>query len=150
MPDVLTPEQRRRCMSSVRGSNTKPELLLRKALWHKGLRYRLKSELPGKPDIVLSCYKIVIFVDGCYWHSCPEHGSLPETNKLFWKNKIARNVERDHEVNVLLEQNGWRVIRIWEHEIKQSLEEVIEKIYSALSVSDHVTRRYGVNSISLL
>ena len=128
MPDILTPEQRRRCMSSVRGINTKPELLLRKALWRKGLRYRLKSDLPGKPDIVLTRYKIAIFVDGCFWHNCPAHGSLPETNKLFWENKIARNIERDNKVNVLLEKNGWLVIRIWEHEIKQSLEKVIERI----------------------
>lgn len=130
MPDVLTPEQRRKCMSSVRGTNTKPELLLRKALWRKGLRYRLKSELPGKPDIVLSRYKVAIFVDGCFWHSCPEHGSLPESNTSFWKKKIARNVERDHEVNALLEQNGWRIIRIWEHEIKQSIEKVVERVFS--------------------
>ena len=130
MPDVLTPEQRRRCMSSVRGTNTKPELLLRKALWHKGLRYRLNSALPGKPDIVLSRYKVAIFVDGCFWHSCPEHGSLPESNTSFWKKKIARNVERDHEVNALLEQNGWRIIRIWEHEIKQSIEKVVERVFS--------------------
>lgn len=135
MPDVLTPEQRRKCMSSVRGTNTKPELLLRKALWRKGLRYRLKSELPGKPDIVLARYKIAIFVDGCFWHNCPAHGSLPETNKSFWEKKIARNVERDHQVNALLEQNGWLVIRIWEHEIKQSIEKVIEKIFSFLAVS---------------
>lgn len=130
MSDVLTPEQRRKCMSSVRGTNTKPELLLRKALWRKGLRYRLKSELPGKPDIVLSRYKVAIFVDGCFWHSCPEHGSLPESNTSFWKKKIARNVERDHEVNALLEQNGWRIIRIWEHEIKQSIEKVVERVFS--------------------
>ncbi len=117
-------------MSSVRGTNTKPELLLRKALWRKGLRYRLKSELPGKPDIVLSRYKVAIFVDGCFWHSCPEHGSLPESNTSFWKKKIARNVERDHEVNALLEQNGWRIIRIWEHEIKQSIEKVVERVFS--------------------
>lgn len=133
MPDVLTLEQRRRCMSSVRGTNTKPELLLRKALWHKGLRYRLKSELSGKPDIVLPRYKIAIFVDGCFWHNCPEHGSLPETNKLFWENKIARNVERDNEVNILLHQNGWMVIRVWEHEIKQSLEKVVKNILLSLS-----------------
>lgn len=133
MPDVLTPEQRRKCMSSVRGTNTKPELLLRKALWHKGLRYRLKSELPGKPDIVLTRYKIAIFVDGCFWHNCPEHGSLPETNTSFWENKIARNVERDNEVNILLHQNGWMVIRVWEHEIKQSLEKVVKNILLSLS-----------------
>ncbi|WP_255251850.1 very short patch repair endonuclease [Nitrosomonas ureae] len=84
-------------MSSVRGTNTKPELLLRKALWRRGLRYRLNSALPGKPDIVLARYKIAIFVDGCFWHSCPVHGSLPETNMPFWKNKIARNIERDNE-----------------------------------------------------
>lgn len=94
----------------------------------------MKSELPGKPDIVLPRYKVAIFVDGCFWHNCPMHGSLPETNKSFWKNKIARNVERDNEVNALLEQNGWRVIRIWEHEIKQSIEKVVEEIFSFLAV----------------
>ena len=132
MSDVLTPEQRRKCMSSVRGADTGPEVILRKALWHKGLRYRIRSKLPGKPDIVLPSYKVAIFVDGCFWHRCPEHGSIPKSNRAFWDQKIRRNVERDKEVNYLLEHDGWKVIRVWEHDIKQSLDKVVGNVLSSL------------------
>lgn len=85
--DVMTPEQRSRCMSHVRGKDTKPELLLRRALWKKGLRYRLFNKLPGRPDILFIRKRVAIFVDGCFWHGCPEHGTQPRSNADFWKKK---------------------------------------------------------------
>jgi DNA mismatch endonuclease, patch repair protein len=101
-------------------------------LWREGVRYSLRSKLPGKPDIVLSRYKIAIFVGGCFWHRCPLHGSFPKTNRLFWEKKITRNVARDTEVNSLLASSGWKVIRVWEHEIKRSRKKVVEYILSLL------------------
>ena len=126
--DVLTEEQRRRCMAANKGRNTKPELLLRKKLWSLGLRYRIGHNLPGKPDIVFVSHRLAIFVDGCFWHRCPEHFRMPRTNHEFWKRKIARNVVRDALVNEQLAAAGWRVIRIWEHELRQDFDGVIIRI----------------------
>ena len=119
MADVHTREQRSYNMSMIKGKNTKPELMLRKYLFSKGIRgYRVHYKLPGKPDIVFNKYKIAIFVDGCFWHKCPECFKKPATNKKFWKDKIDGNVKRDGEVNKILKREGWKVIRIWEHRIK--------------------------------
>lgn len=126
--DVLTTEQRSHCMSSIRGKNTKPELVLRKALWAAGLQYRLKNRLPGRPDIIFPGMKIAIFVDGCFWHKCPEHFQAPAQNARFWADKIARNVERDQEANLQLEAEGWRVIRLWEHEVRDSPGSCVSRI----------------------
>lgn len=128
MTDVLTSEQRRHCMSRVRGKNTKPEVALRKALWAKGLRYRLHYKLPGKPDIVFVSAWVAVFVDGCFWHGCPLHGSIPATNKRFWKKKLARNMERDREVIEMLSGSGWLVMRFWTHELKDDLDKVVRNI----------------------
>lgn len=128
MTDTLTPEQRKRCMSRVKGKDTKPEVKLRKALWRKGLRYRLGYKLPGKPDIVFVSARIVVFVDGCFWHGCPIHGSIPETNRMFWEKKISKNIQRDLEVTVELQNNGWTVIRVWTHELKEEFDSVVNEI----------------------
>lgn len=133
MADTLTPEQRKRCMSLNRGSNTKPELRLRKALWSHGLRYRIKNKLPGRPDIVFPASRLVVFVDGCFWHGCQEHYSAPVTNAAFWANKIERNKERHIEVEQQLRQGGWEVVRFWEHEIKNNMDVCIESVWRALS-----------------
>ena len=123
MADRLTSEQRHKCMSHVRSKNTKPEVSLRNVLWHRGFRYRLNDKhLPGKPDIVLSRYRTVIFVHGCFWHghlNCKK-SSIPKTNPDFWAAKIARNIERDQEVWRELEAKGWNVIIVWECELEKS------------------------------
>lgn len=122
MADVLTPEQRRLNMSRIRGSNTKPEMLLRSALHLKGLRFRLhRRDLPGCPDIVFPTARLAIFVDGCFWHGCPEHAVKPKTNAKFWADKLSKNKERDRKVMRTLEQQGWTVVRFWEHEIERDL-----------------------------
>lgn len=117
MPDVLTREQRSYCMSRIRGKDTAPELVLRKAISSAGLRgYRLHHKLPGKPDMVFPRWKIALFIDGCFWHKCPKCFIKPATNRKFWMEKLASNRKRDRIINTELKRNGWRVIRIWEHD----------------------------------
>lgn len=128
MADVHTPEQRSHNMAQIKSKNTKPELLLRKELWKRGARYRLKNNLSGKPDLVFPGAKAVIFVDGCFWHKCPEHFKAPKSNVEFWIKKIGRNVERDQKVRSTLSDNGWLVIQVWEHEIKQALVSTAERV----------------------
>lgn len=131
MTDVLTKSQRSHCMGRVRSQGTRPEITLRKALWTEGLRYRLKSKLPGKPDIVFPTPKVVVFVDGCFWHRCPIHRTEPRTNAAFWQKKLDRNVERDREVTNALTAKGWLVVRVWQHELRD-LPQVVERIKSAV------------------
>ena len=136
MPDNLTPSQRKTCMSSNRGTNTKPELKLRKELWHKGFRYLVNdTRLPGRPDIVLPKYRTVIFVHGCFWHGhegCARY-TVPKTNQEYWIPKIARNQQRDQEVWRQLEAKGWSVIIVWECQLKkESFQRTIEDVSSSL------------------
>jgi DNA mismatch endonuclease (patch repair protein) len=133
MADVLTPDQRKLNMSRIRGKDTTPELIIRKLLYSRGIRgYRTHYNLPGKPDIVFIKKRLVVFIDGCFWHKCPIDFIEPETRKEFWKNKIDSNVVRDKTVQNLLESSGWTVLRIWEHEVKQNPDEVVDRILNAL------------------
>ena len=121
-------------MSRIRGKNTSPEMKLRKMLWESGLRgYRVHYKLPGKPDIVFTRKKVVVFVDGCFWHKCPVCFRPPETNAEFWNEKLQKNVERDLRVTQELETLGWVVLRFWEHEIKKTPEDVVKRIRDALN-----------------
>lgn len=130
--DVLTPEQRSRCMSNIKGKNTKPELVLRKILWGMGIRYRLHYNVTGKPDLAFPGGKLVVFIDGCFWHKCPIHYQAPKTRAKFWEKKISGNVARDAIVTEKLESEGWRVLRFWEHELKNNLDNVVSRIVSLL------------------
>jgi DNA mismatch endonuclease, patch repair protein len=133
MTDVLTPEQRKLNMSHIRGKNTVPEIKLRKLLYASGIRgYRIHYNLPGKPDIVFTKKKIAIFIDGCFWHKCPVDFQEPETRKEFWMKKIQTNIDRDKKVNEQLKNDGWTVIRIWEHEIRKEPEKAVKKIIALL------------------
>lgn len=124
MADVHTPEQRSYNMSRIRCKNTKPEELVRKFLLSQGFRYRKNdARLPGKPDIVLPKYKTVIFVNGCFWHGhegC-RYFVWPKNNAEFWKEKITGNIQRDKHNHQLLANQGWRVIEIWECQLKRSV-----------------------------
>lgn len=117
MPDDRSPAQRSETMRRVRAKDTSCEMLLRRELHRRGLRYRLHTNLPGKPDLVFASARVVVFVDGCFWHGCPEHCRLPATNREYWERKIARNRERDEAATLALADAGWKVIRIWEHQI---------------------------------
>ncbi len=106
-------------MSQIKGKDTQPEVILRKALSDAGLRgYRLHCRLTGKPDIVFPKRKVAIFIDGCFWHKCPKCFKKPETNKEFWLKKIDSNVKRDKLVSAKMKKEGWKVLRIWEHRLK--------------------------------
>lgn len=133
MVDVHTKEQRSYNMSMVKSKDTKPELLLRKYIYSKGLRgYRVNLKFPGKPDIVFTKFRVAIFVDGCFWHKCPLCFSMPKSNIEFWEEKINKNVERDRKVNKELLDMGYQVIRFWEHEILKNLDECYLVILKAL------------------
>lgn len=116
MVDILTSEQRRFNMSRIRGSDTKPELLLRRGLHARGFRFRLhRRDLPGRPDIVFPRCRGVIFVHGCFWHGHRCHlFKMPATRTDFWQSKISGNVERDLRAIDTLRQKGWRVLTVWE------------------------------------
>lgn len=131
--DVLTPEQRHRNMKNIRGKDTKIEVILRKALWNKGYRYRKNyKQLPGSPDIVLSKYKIVVFCDSEFFHGKDWEVLKPRlekgSNSEFWINKISRNIERDDEITKKLLFEGWTVIRFWGEDIKKRTDECIKVI----------------------
>lgn len=116
MPDKVTPQIRSRMMSGIKNKNTKPELMVRKALFADGFRYRLSNtKLPGKPDIVLKKYKAVIFVHGCFWHghSC-RYFVWPKSNQEFWQKKIMGNKQNDKTVQEKLHELGYRVCIVWE------------------------------------
>ena len=137
--DILTPEQRSLNMAAVKGKDTKPEMIVRKYLFSKGLRYRLHDKkLPGSPDIVLPKYKTVIFVNGCFWHGhegC-KNSRLPKSNEFYWEQKIKRNKARDIANEFVLQSQGWNVINIWECEIKNIKERLtnLEKLFNEIVI----------------
>ena len=137
MLDKLTPEQRHKCMASIKSRNTKPEVLVRKFLFARGLRFRINvKRLPGTPDIVLKKYRTCIFVNGCFWHGhegC-RYYVMPKTNTEFWKAKIERNRARDLDRRIKLRDMGWHVIQIWECQLKPKVrEEYLEGLLLTLN-----------------
>ena len=148
--DIWSKEKRSECMSKIHSKDTKPELTLRKALFARGFRFRVNcAKLPGKPDIVLSKYKTVIFVNGCFWHhheGC-KYAYTPKTNTKFWVDKITANVKRDEVNRQKLSALGWNVLTIWECEIyhtyKHDISPLIDKIsvdlYTQISTSKEKT-----------
>jgi DNA mismatch endonuclease (patch repair protein) len=129
--DDLTPEQRHKCMSHIRSKDTSVEVSLRKALWHEGIRYRKNLKiLPGKPDIVITKYKIAVFCDGELWHGkdWEIRKETIKTNRDYWIPKIERNIKRDSDNKKQLENMGWIVIRFWGKEIKKNLNDCINEI----------------------
>lgn len=128
MADTISKEQRSKNMQAIR-SQSKLENIVTRELWKKGYRFRKNvKSLLGKPDIAIQKYKIVVFVDSCFWHVCPIHGNNPKSNKDYWNKKLSRNQERDAEVNSYYQEKGWHIKRIWEHEIKKDLNEVVNEI----------------------
>lgn len=122
-------------MRSIRRRDTKPERLLRSELHRRGFRFRVDFPIPleegrsPRADIVFTRQKLAIFMDGCFWHGCAEHSKPPEQNRGYWGPKIARNMERDQETNDRLSADGWKVLRIWEHD---DLADAIERIEGQL------------------
>jgi DNA mismatch endonuclease, patch repair protein len=124
----MVDQQRSKIMSSIKAVS-KLESLVTQELWKKGLRFRRNVRgMVGTPDIAIKKYKVVIFIDSCFWHFCPIHGKMPKSNIDFWKKKLERNQERDKEHTKFYLQKGWHILRIWEHEIRQDFDKTIEKI----------------------
>ena len=120
MADIVSPEQRGRMMSGIRSKDTRPELIVRKALFHRGFRYRLHlKSLAGTPDLTFPKHKAVIFINGCFWHQhdC-ELFKWPKSNKEFWREKLVKNRLRDQQNHHLLSLGGWKIFAIWECSIK--------------------------------
>jgi len=136
--DVLNKVQRHKNMSHIRSKNTKSEIKLRKALWHLGIRYRKNFKLLlGKPDIVITRCRIVIFVDGDFWHgrNFSAIDKRIDVNHDFWINKLKHNMERDAYVNETLTEQGWLVLRFWDSEVKKDLNGCLRTIMNYLPVS---------------
>lgn len=126
-----TTAERSKNMSKIPSKNTQPEILLRKALWSEGIRYRLNvAKLPGKPDIVINKVKLAIFVDGSFWHgyNWDEKKLKIKSNSEYWLKKIERNIERDNENNIALQKMGYFVLRFWDHQVKKEIESCILQI----------------------
>lgn len=140
MTDTLSREDRSRVMAAVKSRNTKPEIKVRKWLHSQGYRFRLhSSKLPGKPDIILPQYKIVIFVHGCFWHghSGCSLARIPKTRSEWWQSKFDKNAKRDAHNKTSLENLGWRVIVVWECEIKNdTFKSIISEILPPKSSPD--------------
>lgn len=139
--DNLTKEQRLKNMRAIQSSGTKIEILVCKALWRNGVRYRKNvKNLPGKPDVAIKKYKIAIFLDSCFWHKCPIHFKQPKSNQDYWDKKIQRNVEHDKKINEYYSANGWHILRIWEHQLKrkeeqaQTINEIIDFVNSVKKI----------------
>ncbi|WP_057975570.1 very short patch repair endonuclease [Pseudomonas lactis] len=141
MTDVVSSEKRSQMMSGIRSKDTQPEMIVRRALHARGFRYRLYvKDLPGKPDLVFPRYKSILFIHGCFWHGHDCHlFKVPGTRREFWLSKIDRNRERDAEVKLALAALGWRVMEVWECELraarKAGYTPVVEQIVDWLSSS---------------
>lgn len=130
-----TPESRSRLMRKIRSRDTQPELMLRRALWQLGYRYRKNVEdLPGRPDIAIKKYRVAIFVDGEFWHgyNWPEKKPRIQRNREYWIPKIERNMQRDRDNTLTLQEMGWTVFRFWEHKLKKDFDICLGAVTEAL------------------
>jgi DNA mismatch endonuclease (patch repair protein) len=137
MTDVFTTEKRSFVMSRIRGRGNKDTEVALARLFraHRITGWRRHQPIFGRPDFVFRKLKLVIFVDGCFWHSCPKHRTKPKNNELFWQTKLARNRNRDTSVTRQLRRKGWTVLRVWEHELAaKEQQKVLKKIRRALSI----------------
>ncbi|USK48023.1 very short patch repair endonuclease [Bacillus sp. CMF12] len=134
---------RSKIMSSIKAVS-KLESIVTHELWKRGYRFRRNVKgLVGTPDIAIKKYKIVIFIDSCFWHFCPIHGRMPKSNIDFWKKKLERNQERDKEHTQYYMQKGWHILRIWEHEIRKDLDNTLEKIIIFIEDAKMVEASYN-------
>ncbi|MDV7172914.1 very short patch repair endonuclease [Gordonia amicalis] len=133
MADHLSPAGRSRVMASIRSTNTKPELALRAALRALGATgYRVHTrELPGRPDVAFTRWKVAVFVDGAFWHGHPDHFN-PHTAKPYWREKIARTQQRDRAANLALNERGWTVLRFWDFQLAADLDTCVEEVLVTL------------------
>src|SRR4051794_37324149 len=124
-------------MSRMPRERTKPEMLLRRELHRRGLRFRVNYRaVPGRPDVAFTRARLAVFVDGCFWHLCPAHAVLPKNNATWWREKLHRNVQRDREKDEALAALGWTVLHVWEHEDPMAVAGIVEQLWRARCRSD--------------
>lgn len=131
MTDIFSRKKRSEIMSLIRGKNTVPERIIKKALRAEGYAYRLQYG-SHRIDVAFPRQKVAVFVDGCFWHKCPAHFRMPKSNVSFWKRKIFGNAKRDKKETRVLRKKGWRVIRVWEHELRRHPWKVLNRIKRSL------------------
>lgn len=131
--DNLTKEQRKKNMQHIRSEGTLPERIIMQELKNRKIYFaKYVSTIEGKPDIVFRRKRIVIFIDSDFWHGHPSRCVMPKSNRVYWKKKIARNRERDREVSLALRKQNWKIIRIWEYDIKHNFNKSMKKILKAI------------------
>jgi DNA mismatch endonuclease, patch repair protein len=131
--DNLKPKDRRKNMQSIRSKGTSIELLMQTALRKRGHRFKKNyKKLIGKPDIVFLDTRVAVFLDSCFWHSCPYHATQPKSNRAYWRPKLKRNKERDRIITKALRKSGWKVLRIWEHRIKNNPDDCLKLIQACV------------------
>jgi DNA mismatch endonuclease (patch repair protein) len=136
MPDVFSSKKRSQIMAGIKGRDNKATELAMTALFrrHHIVGWRRRAQVFGKPDLVFPKRRLALFVDGCFWHSCPTHASRPDTNEAFWSAKLRRNKERDRLVTRTLKQRGWHVLRVWQHELSRKNERfLVRRILRAIA-----------------
>jgi len=133
MVDTVDRATRSRVMSAVKQRDSRIEKMFRLALWHAGLRYRKNVRILGTPDVLFRAAKVVVFIDSCFWHGCSRHGRMPKSNVAFWRAKIDRNRRRDLRITRTYRRQGWRVVRVWEHELTVSSQRAVGRVMSAVA-----------------
>ena len=136
-------------MARVKSVNTGAEVVFRRELWSRGLRYRVQYRTPlGRADVAFIRKKVAVFIDGCFWHGCPWHYSAPRTRRKYWRSKLTSNIERDRRQTIELEMLGWKVVRIWEHSLSSvDIESSIELVISALDGTHRPTHYWRVVAV---
>lgn len=141
----------RRSMIGNKARDTKPEVAVRRILHAAGLRYRVnarpESDLRRTADLLFTRKRIAVFIDGCYWHGCPEHYTVPHANAAFWRAKLERNLERDAETTLLFESRGWIVMRFWTHEAPEQIATSVEVAIRSREHGDQVPNRRGSGGV---
>ncbi|MGV2941470.1 very short patch repair endonuclease [Mesobacillus sp. LC4] len=135
MADKITKEQRSNVMRAIK-SQSQLENLVSKELWKRGYRFRKNDKtLFGKPDISIKKYRIVIFIDSCFWHFCPIHGHRPKSNQGYWDKKLNKNIQREAKVREHYKELGWNLKRVWEHEVRENLYKAIDELSAFIEKS---------------
>lgn len=131
--DTVSRKKRSEIMGRVRAKNSKMELVVQRGLRSEGLGFgKHVGSLPGTPDLAFRKHRVAVFLDSCFWHGCKRHGTMPKTNKVFWRTKLSENRRRDRSVNRVYRKMGWTVLRFWEHDIKKDVARIVSRILTTL------------------
>ena len=126
--DIMSPEERSKRMSLIRSKWTNPEKKVHNYLKGMRIRHQMHPKMSGNPDVLLKDKRVVIFIHGCFWHKCPSCYRAPASRRAYWKNKVEKNAKRDRKHTMILRKEGWKTVRVWEHELQNDMSDVARKI----------------------